>query len=357
MFGVAYRVEVTRLDGPKRTPQGGIRAEAAVTRSGVLEYHRPDGTVSREYRPPEEVFKADSMASLVGAPVTRLHPGELVTAKNFAQYSRGHVGETVKQEGDKLTATVFVQDADLVAAIESGGLREVSCGYACRIDETSGVTDTGERYDRIQRDISYNHLAVVPVGRAGSEIALRLDANDNAITTTEPTMKFERIDSVDYEIGSDAHKAAVVRRDDTVKTAREAQSKLEARADAAEADVAKLKAELAEMPAKLAAQVQARSQLIAQAGKVLGEEVKLDAMDDLAIRTAIAAKGFPSIRLDGKDATYISALCDAALTSDELVGAAEVQAVGAVRVDSGDMVEAARLRMLERQKNSWKGAK
>ena len=46
----------------KRTAEGFIRDTPIVGRTGILLYRNADGTERREYRPPEEAFKADSLA-------------------------------------------------------------------------------------------------------------------------------------------------------------------------------------------------------------------------------------------------------------------------------------------------------
>lgn len=172
-----------------RTPQGGISAPAALTRSGVFEYRTPKGVI-REYRPPEEVFRADSLASLAAAPVTVGHPksnGEdiRVDPSNFSIFAVGYLNGGVKQEGSTVEGEIRVQDVKGLDAVLTRGFREISCGYDCRFDETPGVTDDGKPYDRVQRNIVYNHVAIVPKGRAGSAVAMRLDAEDNEITDVE----------------------------------------------------------------------------------------------------------------------------------------------------------------------------
>lgn len=163
---------------PVRTPQGFLRVDANLTRVGVLVYKRADGTEIRELRLPEEVFKADSLLTLANAPITDLHPAEgMVTPENIRELSRGVVTEQIKADGDFVTAPVIVQDSGMIAMVESGKRREVSCGYLCQVEMTPGEW-RGEKYDRIQRNIVYNHLAFGPVGwaRAGSEVALRMDS-------------------------------------------------------------------------------------------------------------------------------------------------------------------------------------
>jgi hypothetical protein len=40
-----------------------------LTRVGIFEYRRPDGSIRRELRLPEEVFAQESLASYKGKPV------------------------------------------------------------------------------------------------------------------------------------------------------------------------------------------------------------------------------------------------------------------------------------------------
>lgn len=328
--GLSTRVDVGRFDakGVTRTPQGGLKVPAYLTREGVFNYTLPDGTVRREYRPADEVFKADSLASLEDAPVTDLHNG-LVSAENHGQLAKGHVRD-IRQDGSHVAATVLVQDAAIVAAVQSGARKELSCGYVCKLENTAGVTPQGERYDAIQRDIQYNHVAILPpgAGRAGSTVSLRLDAATavclhEAPTTKEPLIvKTIRIDGKDYVVGSDEHLAkiqadhdaalAVVRKD--AADARAAQAKAEAERDVARTDAAD-----ARDPVKQAARVAARVALEESARKVLGAEAKFDGKTDDEIKAAVVAKTFPEFKLDSYDAAvrpvYLAARFDAAIAA------------------------------------------
>ena len=152
-----------------------MRVDGRLTRTGVLPYHLADGSVIRELRLPEEVFKADSMATLVGAPVTELHGGGFITPRNVREHSVGHVSST-KRDGKFLSGSVQVQDEATIAKVTRRELVELSPGYRCKMDASSGTYE-GEPYDVIQRSIEYNHLAMGPKdwGRSGNEVALRLD--------------------------------------------------------------------------------------------------------------------------------------------------------------------------------------
>ena len=56
-----------------RTSEGFIRDAPIVGRTGILHYINADGSDRYEYRPPEEAFDADSLASLMGKPITDIH--------------------------------------------------------------------------------------------------------------------------------------------------------------------------------------------------------------------------------------------------------------------------------------------
>lgn len=162
----------------KRTPTGGVRVPGRVTRSGVFPYKRADGTTVREYRPADEVFHADSLASLADCAVTVAHPASgSVTPETFRRDAVGYVSGGGSREERFVAADLVVQDGDAIARIDTGDLVELSCGYACRLDMTPGVTPDGERYDAVQRGITYNHVALLSRGggRAGRDVALRLD--------------------------------------------------------------------------------------------------------------------------------------------------------------------------------------
>lgn len=172
-----------------RTPSGGLLIPARLTRVGVFAYKTENGTVVREYRPAEEVFSPGSLVGLGGAVVTVDHPGDMVSPETWDAVAVGHVAEgSVKPDATNkfVEARVALESAECIRKVDSGELVEISCGYSCDLDNTPGVTDTGEPYDRIQRNIRYNHVALGPVGwgRAGSEVCLRLDSFGDMVQYT-----------------------------------------------------------------------------------------------------------------------------------------------------------------------------
>lgn len=318
------------MDAPRRTPQGFLAAPASLTRAGVLVYFNADGTERREYRPVAEVFKSDSLATLVSAPVTDLHPPEMVNASNRAKYDMGNVGDNVIRDGQRVSATLYIKDGRLISSIERGDGEEVSCGYSCDLEMVPGVVpagepDAGQHFDATQRNISYNHAAIVPKGRAGESVRLHLDAAGQAVFPSfnreQPKMHKERIGGVDYDVGSPAHADAISRRDAADKARTDAASALKAERDAletraikAETDAKKLDADLKEErdPKRVDAMVASRVAMLEEARAVLGEDAKLDGLDEKAIRRAVVSHAFPDEKLDALapgviDGLYIAA--------------------------------------------------
>ena len=172
------RYDKSELKKAEITSQGFLKVPAFATRTGVFTYRTADGGIIRELRSPEEVFKSDSMKTLANVPVTNQHPkAGLLDSKNAMEFTVGYTGDLVERIDEKfLQVSVIVIDQDTIKSAEHG-MKEVSCGYMCDLDPTPGIYD-GEHYDVIQKNIVYNHLAIVPRGRAGPDVKLHLDADE-----------------------------------------------------------------------------------------------------------------------------------------------------------------------------------
>lgn len=154
------------------TPEGYLIChDVAIARTGDMVYRAaelqlegdPDRVVTvRRYA--EDVFDPAAIASFEGKDVTAGHPAESVGPSNYAAYSKGHV-QNVRRSGDMLVADLLVKDAGLISDIRNGAVREVSCGYLCSYERE------GDHYR--QGNIRGNHVAVVPRGRAGREVAIK----------------------------------------------------------------------------------------------------------------------------------------------------------------------------------------
>lgn len=156
--------------------------DVPIARTGPQEYRAQelqlDGDPERIItvnRHPEDVFEDATLASFEGKPITEDHPPENVGPENYAAYTKGHV-QNVRRQGDYIIADLYINDAQLADEVKNGLKREVSCGYLCNY-----VPD-GENYR--QTAIRGNHVAVVPRGRAGHEVAIK-----DAATQAEKGLK------------------------------------------------------------------------------------------------------------------------------------------------------------------------
>lgn len=174
---------------------GFLRDSPIVARTGIYIYQQPDGTIIREYRPPEEVFDTDSEASFVGKPIVVGHPASGIVNSDTAQDLA--IG-TILSSGYQKDETNIACDIVIHNPSAIGEKRGLSLGYRVDIEEAPGITPDGQQYDVIQRNIRINHLAVVDRGRAGAKARLNLDG-DEIIEGVETKMKI-KIDSVDFEV-------------------------------------------------------------------------------------------------------------------------------------------------------------
>jgi Uncharacterized protein conserved in bacteria (DUF2213) len=167
-----WSVKLDKIEPAPNIP-GMVDVWGVATRVGVFVYDDDESKALREYRPPDEVLDEASLASLRGVPFTLDHPADQVTSANASDLTHGWVLD-VKPKG-RLIATKIRIATDEAKDWIKHGVIELSCGYSARLDERSGVSPEGERYDAIQREIRYNHLALVDLARAGHVARLHLD--------------------------------------------------------------------------------------------------------------------------------------------------------------------------------------
>lgn len=183
------------------TDEGYIKANAIVTRTGVFLYKNPDGTIRKELRHPDEVFKVDSLDSMKMIPVTNGHPQErLVTAENAKRLAIGYTGETITQDGEFVLSNLLITDLASIKDVTERNRRELSLGYTVDLIPEEGSYD-GQPYNFRQTNIKYNHLSIVDNARAGSEARIALDSFDaEEILIEEANMAKRKVKIDDDEI-------------------------------------------------------------------------------------------------------------------------------------------------------------
>lgn len=316
-----YELKATRLDN------GTLIDAPVLTRSGVFPYRQPDGTIRREYRPPAEVFHADSLAKFKGLPITEGHPG-MVDGKSVRPHLLGTVISEGRQDGNDLRADIVI---NATGPVDEKGLRELSVGYTVELVEQSGTTPEGEHYDAIQTKITPNHLGLVKAGRAGNA-RLNLDSSDEDQGNDD--MPKVRLDNgIEYEAAPEViHE--LQKRSDQLTLAHKAADDEKARADKLQADLDAEKARADQIRAE------ARSRLeLETVAKAHGVEAKAD-QSDRDVQAAVVAKLRPEVKLDGKDDAFVAAAFTLAVSdahrADENADKQGKQASQKTRADGAD---------------------
>ena len=390
----------------ERTAEGFLKGRPIVTSIGVFTYKRADGTIQRELRLPEEVFNPSTLNSMKLKPVTLNHPTELVTQDNADKLQVGSLGDNpssttqwdnpyeTKTDGINCAIDMIITKKDAIDAVLNGK-QALSMGYTCDLEMAEpGSTWCGVEYDFIQRNIRYNHCAIVDSARAGdnAKIELRADSEDADLEDimvtkidggTKMSLKKIKLDGIEYEaeesvikvLNAEKARADAAENDacetkktmdkkvaDMEKKVTEFEkriSELEAerdsakeKKDAAEAELEKVKADAAD-PTHLDAAVKAKIELLQNAEKAK-VEVKED-MSDKDIKKAIITSQFPKANFDGKDDVYIQARYDSAVEmmvemNDAAIRQASSDTPPETRVDEND----AREKMIQRMKNHGK---
>lgn len=320
---------------------------ARCARTGVQEYQQPDGSIRREYRPPDEVFAADSLDSFRFSTLTVGHPPLGVSAETWRQLAVGHAGHEPKpEEGRFIGSDLYVQDASAARGVETKRLVELSCGYSCDLDMTPGVSPDGEPYDAVQRNIRHNHLALLPQGnaRGGPELRIRLDSKgDSYLAGTMPDPAPNAGTRTDDGKGGKQPVTVEVHQhdhhhDESHKHDHQ-HDELKKKCDSLEGENATLKADrdkakndlaAAQDPKRLDALVAARLELVTEARKHLVGAARQDGKghdpfdatgkSDDEIRRLVLAKLSPSVKLDGKSDAYVIGAYEAAIATAKTAG-------------------------------------
>lgn len=353
--------------------------DAVITRAGVFEYRNPDGSISAEYRPPEEVFSKKSLDSALAKAVTDDHPWHepdgLISIENRPRLERGFVFKDVRRDGDEVVATLVVTNAELIAKLEAGETG-VSCGYEQDLVARKGTTPDGQRFDSVQTNIQYNHVALaVDVPRAGDVARVRMDsAVMIAGDTGKEIQAMEELKKALAELAAltvkngelQARCDAVASERDSLKKANE---EAKARLDSvtAERDAAKEKAEKAEKArldseGSMMERAKTRIKLEETAGRFVrndaNEPEDFSKKSDHEIRVALVEK-LTGKTMAGKSEAYVQARLDAALEADAdgeqaLASANHTANSPETRNDSGSSsVEKVRAEYLARQQNRY----
>jgi hypothetical protein len=325
----------------EKTEEGFLKSRSIVTNTGIFNYLTNEGDISRQLRDTDQVMNPESLDTLKNIPITDGHPKELVTADNIEELQKkgiivGFTGSNVRRDGHAVSVDMTITNKDIIDKIDSGEQRALSCGYKATTDfSQSGLAFGNNRYDAQQKDISYNHVAIVKQGRAGDLAQVRLDgdiANNIAIQyieeiqTKEDTMNVKdsninivttaiKIDGVDYNVERDVAKYinALETKNESIQ---KELSDAEGKRDAFQDEVEKLKKENKDLQDN---QTTSNDEEINEAVKTRIElnkiadylEIKMDEnISNKDLKLLIIQKKNDKIDLKDKDETYLDAYFD-----------------------------------------------
>jgi cation transport regulator ChaB len=324
LFDLAFADDQASLDArfqPRKTSEGYLVAFPRVARVGIQEYTgdetgRPEMDVVRVYRPENEVFAKDSLASYAHRPVTNDHPPVLVGPDNWKRYGAGQLGEDVLRDGDFVRVPLVLMDRAAIRDYENGKT-QLSLGYTMDLVWGAGTTPSGETYDATMKRIRANHLALCDAARGGSALAIG-DKGEQTMT-----LKTIVVDGLSVEV-SDMAANVVTRQIDRLTAdaakltqqladADKARKDLEATSatqiakdktalEAKDAEIAALKKQLEDAkvsPAQLDQMVKDRAEVAAKAKAIIGDKLVIDGRSVTDIRRQVvdaklgdAAKGW-----------------------------------------------------------------
>ena len=335
MSTISYRYDFSPIEKYELTPEGYLRAWASIARTGIQLYTDADGSVRREYRPATEVASPESLASFAGKAITSEHPPVLLDAENTKDYQVGFSGTEVVYDDGFVKAVMTITDKEAIERIMRGDAREVSAGYRVNYDPTPGVTENGEHYDGIQKEIIGNHIAVVRRGRAGPQVKLHLDRQDAAdpslISKQEDHLMTAKVnfDGAEFEVTESVALAITKEREDAKMSFEDMKKKYDELQAAADSMKSEMDAMEKEMKGKMDAAEGRADALAEHVEELKGElsaakEINLDSM--VEERLALIEKAKPVLDaaydFSGKEAREVM-----------------VDAIKAVRGDSIDLSE------------------
>jgi len=368
----------------KLTPEGYLKGRAIVTNIGVFPYRKMDGSITYELRPPEEIFKPDSINSLKMLPIINEHQAEKIDGDNIRQFQIGFSGEDVKNDSYHISTPIIITDGNAIGEAQ-GGKRALSCGYAARIENKSGNW-MGVHYDAIQRDVKYNHIAMTKKGRAGDAAVMKFDSVNIGIMESKKiyndeggnSMNFKiiKIDGVDYQAEPQVIQSLTLLKEENEKLKNDLFEKeesfkkdktvLEAERDKFKEDSEQIKNETEDLkksiPQLIEDSIKQRIQVL-DAAKKANIEIKEDSTE-LEIKKQIILSLYPTAKekLDNADENYVNIRFDGAVerleeiqkeVSTEIFKKDSIENEGSNKLDSRDAYK----KQVAYESNLWKSNK
>lgn len=310
-----------------------------VARIGLQVYQTPFGQ-RREFRPASEVFKADSLATFAGKPITVGHV--TVTPENADSVVVGSCAGAGVPNGIGVEVPLSIYSKRAIDSAKKKDTAEISVGYtSVDIDKPGwGNNATGDyffledmpenwkadspdwvEFDALQTNIKVNHIALVFRGRAGIA-KLNLDSEQDfpysdEVKSTKGDEQMTIKIKLDGAVEFDVPKAVADHIEALKADAKEAKAKadsMEAERDALQTKVDGIPAQIEEAVNKAKADAEEHAKLVADASEI---GIKCDGLDAKAIKIAYV-KEVTGSDVSGKADAYIETAFDIAKNSDKM---------------------------------------
>lgn len=328
---LSFRVDSQR----KILDNGYLSVPGRVARAGVQQYtaqeleltDRPPNELVNVYRPPEEVFKPESLASYDNCDITLQHPDDFVDSKTYKAVSVGHATSPGRKFGEFVVVDLLIKDQIAIDAVNAG-TAELSAGYSAEYIRKPGIAPCGTAYEFIQAGILINHTALCDSARAG-HLARLFDSKKPKEQNLMPQITLDS--GAKVEVADQATATLIQTTLDSlmkrIRTGDESQEKLEGEIARLEVALEKKEEELEVVKAETSdSAIQRRVDQVVDAlggaRKIAGKEFTCDSMDPLTIkRAALDAAGIKCKKYatwDKAPDAYISAWFDAEEERTEL---------------------------------------
>lgn len=164
---------------------GQMLADCAIARTGVLHYaarelgdmfsDKDPKSLVRVAQLSDDLFDKETLEKFRSAPVTIGHPADDVSTKNMKDLGVGVLEGKPFQDGDKLAASLVLNDAAAIDLVNQG-TQELSVRAYYELQRV----DDAEGYDAIRTIKTVNHVAIVDRGRAGATCRIS-DSEDGSV--------------------------------------------------------------------------------------------------------------------------------------------------------------------------------
>ncbi|HBG77262.1 MAG TPA: hypothetical protein DDW84_00220 [Phycisphaerales bacterium] len=222
---------ICKIKNWKIDADGFLRIHVKPLKAGVFDYsvdELPDEVKDqfagkdkiRQYIPADE-FTAEALKSLEGKPVVRnAHEWQTPDKREVVDAETvGNVAGSPDVKDGFVECDFIITDPEAIEAIKNKDLVEVSAGYVSTMEVSAGEFE-GKPYDAIQRNLSFNHVLLLPEGkgRCGYDVRIYNKNNNGDNTMIIVKIKNSKGQEVSYNFTSEADRTEAEKMVNDIRT-------------------------------------------------------------------------------------------------------------------------------------------